>query len=408
MFGHHLKILEFCGTAPEDTQSLRCAWKKNDRHDWPGLRTRLEEYFTLCKPLMRSGECRDIETYVDEHVDHHLMRLNEVYDWDFLASTLLLYAPNLESITFLWSGEHHKFNTLAFLDNAGRLQRVQAKKFKEASPFSFPRLREVKLAPRDDMAQKLAIFDVRPVIEIDSLINLSCDGIPQILSFFGSIDDPILIQGLTLTKCGLTAFSLNQILRKCTKLQQFHLGYASNNIEFYPRPSLLFRSLLHLADTLVSLTILDDDNWHDQPRHKQDQGILPCLRGFTKLQSLEIRSELIFTKRVLQSTAANDESTADPGNGSTKAFTFSDLPASLMYLNIRHTPVEIIDHFLAIEFDALPNLKSVLVSFVECEISIHDINEADLKDWSLVGRVYGMKGIVVSFHYYSYYDDEGL
>jgi len=100
----------------------------------------------------------------------------------------------------------------------------------------------------------------------------------------------------------------------------------------------------------------EDDDWTTP---------IPSFTGFTKLKTLEISSQVLFNRRILEDLNDDTVMIDDTLGNPTALFTLAHLPVSIVNLTVHNVYPPILDHFSSLDFHVLSNLKTIRLNFAD-------------------------------------------
>lgn len=352
----------------------------------------LQAFFTTC-----AKEWDSEPIPVDEQVSLHMSRMTCEDNWDVLASVLPMILSNLETLRVI-SHTSNGNNILRSLERIGDMQRSSLP-FVRNSSHSLPRLRELSIAVWDpEGEQQFQLEDMMLLLRIPSVTVFSCDGLAEEDAFEGT-DFVLPTKELTLRATCLSHISLGKVLQGCKNLEKLHIGYSDycgDSDHAFSDDENFFHCLQRVQTTLLSLVIIDEDNWWDSTDYSDEEWTpLSSVARLSKLQSLEVSSQLLLGKRVHEHPRTNlapvTDDTSDEGGYN---FAFAHLPASLVHLTLHNTRDDVVDKLLELDFHLLPNLRMVRINFWELALPVEESLE-----WQNVFKRYREHGIVIEYAY---------
>ena len=225
----------------------------------------------------------------------------EWYNWEFLACNLLLFAQNLEVLS-VKCFRHKTSDELSILSHARKVQTASGNA-SQHSKFGLRKLHSIHLSAWGRFIyQRLDVDNITSLLQMPSLVRFSCQGVSD-EKMLNNISSRVFFKSLTLTDSQLSSNDLDSVVRNCNNLERVELGYSPFGSNSELNPPRIFRSLLHLQATLTSLIIVDEDDHWSFPSaslNSDSELPLPCLSGFTKLRTLELSSQLLLGRLILE------------------------------------------------------------------------------------------------------------
>lgn len=211
------------------------------------------------------------------------------------------------------------------------------------------------------------------------------------LIVYGITDDNLLhnlhfatqVHQLSLWHCGLSFLQIHAILINCVALKELSIGHLSLlSVDSRFIPASILDSLMHLKDTLESLTLIDEDGQNHSIGHSFP---LPRIAGFNKLHTIDVTADLLlgqaFAKPDPESVSLHTDD----------MFRITDFPQSITRLTFREMRADLIQYLMLSDSDSqMPNLKTIHVQF----ISGQELN--DETKWLAIARAYEKRGIVLT------------
>lgn len=173
LLGQHLKVVELSGPGNTAKDAMILSYDPSEYEYWFMLKARLSSYFAI------RDVCSDLKNRHGSHedpVDSHLANLNKGYDWDLLASCLLLFLPEVRELRVVRLRQAPT-KTLWVLEIASRLQRSSPIDL-HSSIFSFPKLQKIELGLQEKapLGLQFHMDVILPILQAPSLTEFHCRG----------------------------------------------------------------------------------------------------------------------------------------------------------------------------------------------------------------------------------------